>query len=153
MTIRIEAEEIVRASPQEVFALIDDFSRTPEWSSTCASLEKVGQGPNAPGDRLKYAVRERQGNEARVGPFEGRILERVPGERLTYVIDSQGMKSTMDYRLVPVSRGTRIRFAIELEPRFWLVRIGHRLMGRTIRRAVERMAAADLNNIGALVED
>ncbi len=153
MTIRIVHEEILRASPQAVFALIDDFSRTPEWSSSCGSLEKVGHGPNAPGDRLKFKTREAVNNKASVGHFEGRILERVPGERLRYVIESQGMKSTMEYRIIPVSRGTRIQFAIEMEPRNWLVRIGHRLMGRTIRQAVERMAAADLNNIGALLED
>lgn len=152
MTIRIETEEIVRAGPLQVFALIDDFSRMPEWSSTCGKIEKVGHGPNAPGDRLNYSTRERQGNEAHVGHFEGRILERVPGERLSLRIENRGMFSTREFRLIPVSRGTRIRMTLDLEPRTWLTRLGNRLLGRTIRHAVERMAAEDLKSLAGLLE-
>ncbi len=152
MTIRIEAEEIVRTGPREVFALIDDFSRMPDWNSTCGKIEKVGHGPNAPGDRLKYSTRERQGNKALVGHYEGRILERVPGERLSLRIENRGMFSTREFRLIPVSRGTRIRMTLDLEPRTWLTRLGNRFLGRTIRHAVERMAAEDLKNLASLLD-
>jgi carbon monoxide dehydrogenase subunit G len=43
--------------PAEVFAVIDDLPQTAKWLPPCVSLEKVGDGPSAEGDALRYAYR------------------------------------------------------------------------------------------------
>ncbi len=152
MTIRGESETVVKVPPERVFALIDDFSRIPEWNTTCANLSKVGTGPNARGDRLNYATRERQGARASVGHFEGRIVDRRPGEKFSYVIESRGMTSLREVTIRPVHRGSRIRLTIALEPRFWLTRVGKWMMSRTIGHAIERIAAEDLSRLAGILE-
>src|SRR5215472_2024413 len=78
MPIRYEHVETVATTPERAFAVIDDLPLTAKWLPPCVSLAKVGNGPNAPGDKLRYVFKQ-GGCQSEM---EGEILHRVPGERL-----------------------------------------------------------------------
>jgi hypothetical protein len=78
LSIRCEHSLTVRVSPETAIAAIDKLPLTAKWLPPCVSLAKLGSGPNAPGDKLKYGYK--QGGKH--GTMEGKFLTRVPGERL-----------------------------------------------------------------------
>src|SRR5262245_38891496 len=78
MPIRYEHTETVHTTPERAFAAIDNLPLTAQWLPPCVSLEKLGPGPNAPGDKLRYVFK--QGGSQ--GEMAGEILARTPGERL-----------------------------------------------------------------------
>ena len=78
MPIRYQHVEIVATTPNRAFAAIDDLPLTAKWLPPCVSLSKVGDGPNAPGDKLRYVFKQ----GGRQSEMAGEILARVPGERL-----------------------------------------------------------------------
>jgi len=45
---------VVAASPSAAFAVIDDFTKTPQWLQSCTQLDKLGDDPNTVGTRLVY---------------------------------------------------------------------------------------------------
>jgi hypothetical protein len=51
MPIRYEHSEAIHTTPDRVFAVIDELPLTAEWLPPCVSLEKIGSGPNAIGDK------------------------------------------------------------------------------------------------------
>ena len=78
MGIRFEHADTIRTTPELAFAAIDDLLLTAKWVPPCVSLEKVGPGPNAPGDKLRYVYTQggRQGEmagEIRARPENGCI--------------------------------------------------------------------------------
>jgi len=102
MPIRCEHFEIVQTTPARAFELIDDLPRTAEWLPPCVSLKKVGEGPNATGDTLEYVYRQGGKN----GRMNGRIAERVPGEKLHCIYDDSMFSVSVDMR-VPRTRPAR----------------------------------------------
>ena len=53
MSVTFHHQEPIAASPERVFAAIDDLPLTSKWLPPCVSLQKVGSGPNAVGDALR----------------------------------------------------------------------------------------------------
>ncbi len=51
MPIRYQHVETVATTPDRAFAAIDDLPLTVKWLPPCVSLSKIGDGPNAPGDK------------------------------------------------------------------------------------------------------
>ena len=78
MPIRYQHVVTVATTPERAFAVIDDLPLTAKWLPPCVSLAKVGDGPNAPGDKLRYVFKQ----GGRQCEMEGEILDRVPGQRL-----------------------------------------------------------------------
>ena len=58
MPIRYHHVDTVAVSPERAFAAIDDLPLTAKWLPPCASLAKLGDGPNAPADRLRYVYKQ-----------------------------------------------------------------------------------------------
>lgn len=113
MAIRCEHEEIVKCAPEKAFSVIDDLPRTAEWLPPCVLLEKVGDGPNEPGDTLRYVYR--QGGQT--GTMAGRIVARVPGERLHCIYEDSMFVVSVDLNVASAPEGTRCLHAIEMTPK------------------------------------
>ena len=79
MTIQYRHEEFVQTTSERAFAVIDDLPRTADWLPPCVSLEKVGDGPNAVGDKLRYIFKQ-GGREAQMA---GEILGAFPANACT----------------------------------------------------------------------
>lgn len=87
----------VDAPPSEVFALLDDVERTPEWLTRCTRMEKLDEGPNTVGTKLKYHYKEGRST----GQMDGHITARQPDERITMLYTDKLMDVTVDALVAP----------------------------------------------------
>jgi uncharacterized protein YndB with AHSA1/START domain len=146
MTQTFRAEAVSSAPPARVFALLEAGDRWSEWAGPFVPRSRWVVAADPPGS--VGAVR-RLG----IGPLASseRVVEHVPGRRLSYVIDS--WQPYRDYRadvdLVPTTDGgTRIVWQSSFAPRVpgtgLLLRVALQgLVGgfaRNLARAAERPA-------------
>jgi hypothetical protein len=139
MPIRYQHTEQIRATPEQVFAAIDDLPLTAKWLPPCVSLEKVGSGPNAPGDKLRYVYKQ----GGRQGEMDGEILARTPGERLHCMYHDRMFDVSVDLRVAAAPEGTVTTHIIEITPKTWmgtlmwpLIRLG---LGKQTRDATANL--------------
>ncbi|MFO0950689.1 MAG: SRPBCC family protein [Isosphaeraceae bacterium] len=139
MPARYEHQETVHASPERAFEVIDDLPLTAKWLPPCVSLEKVGSGPNAPGDRLRYVFKQ-GGNQ---GEMEGEILDRVPAQRLHCRYFDRAFEVEVDLRVAPAPEGAVTTHIIQITPKTFvgklftpLIRLG---LGKQTRDAAANL--------------
>jgi hypothetical protein len=144
MPIRYEHVEMVRAAPERAFAVIDDLPRTAEWLPPCVSLEKIGAGPNAPGDKLRYVYK--QGGQQ--GEMGGEILDRTPGERLHCKYVDRVFDVSVDLRVAPATDGAKTTHVIEITPKTFVAR----LMSPLIRLGLGKQTREAAANLKKLLE-
>ncbi len=119
MSISFEHAVDIARSPDQVFALIEDFSRTPEWLISCAGIEKLSLGPNAVGTKLRYTLK----GAMHSGIMEGQITTYVPNERLSLEYSDRLVSVLADFRLVPSQIGTYLTHQIAITPKTFIVRM------------------------------
>jgi hypothetical protein len=142
MPIRYQHTETIRTTPQRAFAAIDDLPLTAQWLPPCVSLEKVGSGPNAPGDKLRYVYR--QGGKQ--SEMAGEILARTPGERLHCKYFDSMFDVSVDLSVAAAPEGTLTTHIIEITPKKFFAK----LMSPMIRLGLgkqTRQAAANLKKL------
>ena len=113
MPIRYEHAVTVATTPERAFATIDDLPATAVWLPPCVSLEKVGPGPNAPGDRLRYMFEQ----GGRRQEMAGEILDRVPGERLHCRYTDVAFDVWVDLRVSAAAGGALTTHTITILPK------------------------------------
>jgi carbon monoxide dehydrogenase subunit G len=128
-----ESVEIARP-PEEVFALVADLGRAPEWQSSLESVD-VERGVEV----------RRVAGQRREGTF--RITDSRPPERLAIASRSGSVSADATFLLAPTAEGTKLDFDVDL-------RLGGaaRFAGRMIRGGVEREARANLDRLRDLLE-
>jgi hypothetical protein len=134
----------VATSPERAFAAIDDLPLTAKWLPPCVSLSKVGDGPNAPGDRLRYVYRQ----GGRQGEMAGEILERIPGERLHCRYSDRSFDVSVDLRVAAAPGGAITTHTIEITPKTLL----GKLMGPLIRLGLGKQTREASANLKRLLE-
>ncbi len=144
MPIRYEHTETVRTTPERAFAAIDDLPLTARWLPPCVSLEKVGSGPNVPGDKLRYVYK--QGGQQ--GEMAGEIVARTPGERLHCKYTDGMMEVSVDMRVAAGSDDTVTTHVIEITPRSFM----GKLMSPLIRMGVGKQTRDAAANLKKLLE-
>lgn len=144
MSIRYEHVETVRTSPDRAFAVIDNLALTSEWLPPCVSLTKVGSGPNAPGDKLRYVYK--QGGHQ--GEMEGQIVARTPGERLHCKYFDRMFEVSVDLRVAAASEGALTTHVIEISPKGFL----GKLMSPMIRVSLGKQTLEAAANLKKLLE-
>lgn len=142
MPIRYEHTEMVAVPPQRAFAAIDDVSLTPKWLTPCVSLTKVGGGPNAAGDKLRYV--HKQGGKQ--GEMDGEILARVPGERLHCKYFDNAFDVSVDLRVASAPGGSATTHTIEITPKTFFGKIMSPLIRLGLGKQT-RDAAANLKKL------
>jgi hypothetical protein len=144
MPIRYEHVERVATTPERAFAVIDDLSSTAKWLPPCVSLVKVGDGPNAPGDELRYVYRQ----GGRQGEMSGKILDRIPGERLLCKYSDRAFDVAVDLRVAATAEGALTTHVIEMFPK---TLVG-KLMQPLIRVGVGKQTRDAAANLKRLLE-
>ena len=142
MPIRYQHTETVHTTPERAFAAIDDLPLTAKWLPPCVSLEKVGSGTNAPGDKLRYVYKQ----GGKTGQMDGEIIERTPGERLHCKYVDSMFEVSVDLRIAAAPDGTLTTHIIEITPKKFLLK----LMSPLIRLGLgtqTREAAANLKKL------
>jgi hypothetical protein len=139
MPIRYQHVETVATTPERAFAVIDDLPSTAKWLPPCVSLAKVGDGPNAPGDRLRYVYAQ----GGRQGEMAGEILDRVPGKRLHCKYSDSSFDVGVDMLVAAAADGAVTTHIIEISPKtLWgklmspLIRLG---LGKQTRDAAANL--------------
>ena len=142
MAVRYEYAVDVGTSPEKAFAVIDDLPATATWLPPCISLAKVGPGPNAVGDTLRYVFQQ----GGRRSEMEGEILDRIPGQRLHCRYRDAAFDVTVDMRVAAVPGGTRTTHAIEIVPKTFVGRLLQPLIRLGLGKQT-RDAAANLKHL------
>jgi uncharacterized protein YndB with AHSA1/START domain len=114
----------VAAPAERIFAILDDVGRTPQWLTRCTGIDKVDDGPNAVGTRLKYHYKQGRGT----GTMDGRIIAHEADERLAMLYHDTMMDVTVDFAARRgASEGvTSLTHTIDIRPKgmgllFWPV--------------------------------
>jgi uncharacterized protein YndB with AHSA1/START domain len=144
MPIHYQHVETVATSPERVFEVIDDLPLTARWLPPCVSLAKVGDGPNAPGDKLRYVFKQ----GGRQSEMEGVILDRVPGERLHCKYSDRAFDVWVDLRVAAAPQGALTTHIIEILPKTVL----GKLMWPLIRLGLGKQTRDAATNLKKLVE-
>ncbi len=102
--IRLETEATLDASPTEVWQVLTDFARYPEWNP----LLLEARGDARPGARVAMRVTAPDGSGKRYG-FTATLVRCEPGQALEWTGGVRGVLSGLHYfRLSPEGTGTRL---------------------------------------------
>jgi hypothetical protein len=144
MAIRYEHREAVLVAPERAFADIDDLSLYAKWLPPCVSLEKIGAGPNAVGDRLKYVFR--QGSH--VDEMQGEIVARTAGERLHCRYWDKSFEVSVDLRVAQGVGSALTTHIVEISPK----RLLFKLLSPLIRLGLKKQTVEAAANLKKLLE-
>lgn len=144
MSIRCQHIETVRTTPERAFAAIDNLPMTAQWLPPCVSLEKVGPGPNAPGDLLRYCYKQ----GARTAEMDGEILGRTPGERLHCKYFDRTFEVSVDLQVTPMGDSVQMIHIIEITPKTLFAK----MMSPLIRLGLKKQTRDAAVNLKQLLE-
>jgi hypothetical protein len=134
----------VDASPDAVYAIIDDTDRTPEWLDRCTRIDNLEDGPNRVGTPLRYHYRDGR----RTGTMDGRIVTHDAGRRFAMTFADKMMDVTVDFRTDPAAGGgTRLTHDIDIRTRG----VG-KLFTPLIKRSLPKQTVSAMENLKALAE-
>ena len=96
----LRAEVDIDAPPAEVWKLISDFGRMPEWSPQCRWMKALG--PLRPGTRTINLNRRKK----LFWPTTCTVTEVIPQKKLAFRVDTN--RTEWVYELEPTATGTRV---------------------------------------------
>jgi uncharacterized protein YndB with AHSA1/START domain len=132
--VKIEAETEIARPPEEVYAVVSDLARGPEWQPTLVRVD-VEAG---------IEVRRIAGHE-REARFE--VTRAEPPRLFEIVSHASPVRAWATFELEPSGAGTRVRLSLVLELSGPL-----RFAGRMIRGRAEHEAGENLERLKQLVE-
>jgi uncharacterized protein YndB with AHSA1/START domain len=139
--IRIELTVEIARPPEDVFELLSDIDRLPEWQTS--AVEAHTDGPLAAGSR----VTEKRRLLGRELDTELEIVAYEPPRRLTLRSLGGPVNFTVDHVLAAEAGGTQLRFVAEAQPRGAL-----RLAEPVLARTAEQQFRQDFDRLKGLLE-
>ena len=144
MSIRYQHLEPIRATPERVFAAIDDLPLTSKWLPPCVSLEKMGSGPNKVGDQLSYVFKQ----GGKTGQMSGEILARTDGKRLHCKYFDSMFDVSVDLHVAASPEGSMTTHIIEITPKKFIAK----LMSPLIRFGLGKQTREAAKNLRKMLE-
>jgi carbon monoxide dehydrogenase subunit G len=139
--IRIELTIAIERSPEDVFELLTDIGRLPEWQTS--AIEAHSDGPLEQGSR----VTEKRRLLGREVDSELEVVAYEPPTRLTLRSLGGPIKFTVDHELAAKDGGTQLTFVAEAQPRGAL-----RLAEPVLARTAEQQFRQDFDRLKELLE-
>jgi uncharacterized protein YndB with AHSA1/START domain len=139
--IRIQLTIVVERSPEDVFELLSDIERLPEWQTS--AVEAHADGPLEEGSRVREKRRL-------LGREVDSVLEVVAYERprrLTLRSLGGPVSFTVDHELAAKGGGTQLTFVAEAQPHGAL-----RLAGPVLARTAAQQFRQDFDRLKELLE-
>ncbi|MGC5288732.1 SRPBCC family protein [Micromonospora sp. DT231] len=105
--MRFEATAEIAADAEQVWAVLVDVERWPEWTTSVTRVERGESGPFAVGATARLT-------QPKLRPAVWRVTELTEGREFTWVSDTPGVRTRGEHRLVPLPDGrTRVELAID----------------------------------------
>ena len=139
--IRIKFALAIDRSPEDVFELLTDIGRLPEWQTS--AIEAHSDGPLEQGSRV-IEKRRLLGREV---DSELEVVAYEPPTRLTLRSLGGPVNFTVDHELVAKGGGTELTFVAEAQPRGAL-----RLAEPVLARTAEQQFRQDFDRLKELLE-
>src|SRR5918997_3492472 len=130
----------VEAPVEQVWEVLREVERWPEWAPTVTSVRRLDEGPLAVGSRVRV-------EQPRLPPTEYVVTELEPSRSFTWVATGPGVLATARHLLEDLGPGgTRVTLAVE---QAGPVGVG---MGRFHRRLPDRYLTSEAEGIKARSE-
>jgi uncharacterized protein YndB with AHSA1/START domain len=139
--MRFQAEIDIDRSPEEVFAVLTDVSRLPEWQRSVVTAEM--EGPASVGAKLRE-TRKMMGRE---GKLVSEVTEYDPPHRFSVRTIEGPIPMTVTHTLEPSGGGTRLEVVGEATPKGVM-----RLAAGKMQKSAEAEFRGDLERLKALLE-
>jgi carbon monoxide dehydrogenase subunit G len=133
----------VSAPPAAVFAIVDDFSKTPQWLSRCTGIDKLSDGPNDVGTDLRYHYDDGR----RRGTMDGQVIAREPDRHFAMKFSDKLMDVTVDFVAASDGVGTTLTHSIDIATKG----IG-KLFTPLIRRDLPKQTMDAMTKLKAMAE-
>jgi carbon monoxide dehydrogenase subunit G len=133
----------VSAPPSAVFAIVDDFAKTPQWLSRCTGIDKLSDGTNDVGTRLAYHYDDGR----RRGTMDGQIIAREPDRHFAMKFTDKMMDVTVDFVAASDGVGTTLTHSIDIATKG----IG-KLFTPLIRRDLPKQTMDAMTKLKAMAE-
>jgi hypothetical protein len=135
----------IEAPPRDVWAVLMDVERWPDWTPTMRRVERLDAGPFGPGSRARITLRG-------LPPGAWRVTQLDDGRSFTWETET-GVRALAGHVIEPDGAGTKLTltastrglFALLLTPVTMLLTRGHvRREAEGLKRYCEQRAAAPL---------
>ncbi len=113
----------------EVFEVLADLERWPEWTESMTRVRPVDAGPLAEGQRVEVT-------QPKLGTNTWTVTEVTPAAGFTWEIRRPGVHTTATHRLTAVGEG-RTRLTLRIEPGGWLGNLIARMTASLTRRYMD----------------
>ncbi len=131
--MRYLAEVTIDAPAEEVWRVLADVRRWPDWTPTMRRVELLGDGPLGVGSRARV-------EQPRLRPAIWTVSDYQPGRSFGWTTKSPGLRALGDHVVLPGPDGTRVELVAELTgPLEPLTRL---IYGRLFQRYVETEGAS-----------
>jgi uncharacterized protein YndB with AHSA1/START domain len=144
---RFECSVTIDRPIEEVFAVLTDPTRSPEWSKHSVRGELLTEGPPRVGSRRRSVVKGFGGIGTMESVFEVTEIDPLRAVALKQVSASWGGSGSTRYTFTPVDGGTRVDWTWELNPG-GVIKHFERPMLALTRRGFQ----SDLENLKRLME-
>ena len=146
MTIEVEIETGIGRAPADVFAVLIDVERYPEWliASGIVRVERLDSGPLAAGSRLRIS----QTVAGRSTVLDGSVTELAPAARFGLRgKDKDGVSIQIDAVLALDELATRLRWSLRLG-----LPLRFRMFEKMVAPQAKRAAVLDLEALKRRLE-
>lgn len=96
----------IDAAPEEVWAVLADVERWPEWAGSMRNLEREDEGEFGLGSRARLEI-------TGVPSSIWQVTEFTPGRSFTWESKARGVASLADHRIDPDGGGTKLTLRTE----------------------------------------
>ncbi|MBL7498357.1 SRPBCC family protein [Frankia sp. CNm7] len=126
-----ETSVVIDATPDEVWAVMRDVERWPDWTPTVTNAR-------ADGELREGAVVRIQ--QPRLPVAEWTVNDLKPGQGFSWISKATGMTTVADHRIVPAAGGDAVTVTLSLRQSGPLAPIVGLFMARLVRRYVDTEA-------------
>jgi hypothetical protein len=98
----------IAASPEQVFAVMADIERWPEWTSTVTRIGRLDPGPLKPGTRAEI-------RQPKFPPAIWKVTAVTPARGFTWVSTGPGVRVTANHFIEPIGQGARVTLSLQFE--------------------------------------
>jgi uncharacterized protein YndB with AHSA1/START domain len=125
---------VIESPAEEIFDLLADIRRNPEWCPAFTGAEKLTAGPIGPDAVFRTSLRG-------MGELQIRITRYERPRRIWFTTRAKAAEIRHNFALIPREVGTRVEQDIDVRPR-GVLRVVAPLMALMLRRTVESNTAA-----------